>query len=326
MMADEAGRISLVIPTLNRARILEVNLKRHAPLFEAVGCEVVVVDNASTDDTRETVARLQLQFPCIRYIRNEATLSVDDNFIKALKSSRSEYTWLFGDSYSITEEVFGEVYRSISGTSSQLVVLNANGRVKGIPNKVYSDPNVLLAELGWHMTCMACLIFSRTALDRAQYERYRGTDFVQTGVALAFFAENPETRCEWIGSCSVGTLRTLDEQPAWRDRVIKTWALNWVNFVFSLPHVYKFNTKLACVRAHNAHTGVLNLRRLADQKIDSQLSTQVLRQDSAAISLATGLSPRKLWFIASLPTFSLKIARRLFLVVGRKSNSRSSSR
>src|SRR5213078_249487 len=49
---------SVVIPTRNRRATLAALLERVAPQAAAAGAEVVVVDNGSTDGTRESLARL----------------------------------------------------------------------------------------------------------------------------------------------------------------------------------------------------------------------------------------------------------------------------
>src|SRR5437899_2082026 len=50
---------SVVIPTHNRRATLAALLERAAPQATAAGAEVVVVDNGSTDGTREALARLE---------------------------------------------------------------------------------------------------------------------------------------------------------------------------------------------------------------------------------------------------------------------------
>src|SRR5262245_11184433 len=49
---------SVVIPTRNRRATLELLLERIAPQATAAGAEVLVVDNGSSDGTREALGRL----------------------------------------------------------------------------------------------------------------------------------------------------------------------------------------------------------------------------------------------------------------------------
>lgn len=63
MMVEE---VSVVIPSFNRAHLLERTIPSY--LQTCVG-EIIIVDDASTDDTAVVIARLQSVFPKIRYIR-----------------------------------------------------------------------------------------------------------------------------------------------------------------------------------------------------------------------------------------------------------------
>lgn len=65
----ETTNFSVIIPTYNRASDLRETLRSLAGLSPRGTWEVIVVDNNSTDDTRETVSREQESFPApLRYI------------------------------------------------------------------------------------------------------------------------------------------------------------------------------------------------------------------------------------------------------------------
>lgn len=60
------GRVAVVIPTYNRARLLERAVASVSAQTCAKVCDVVIVDDGSTDDTPQTAARLG---PRVRYLR-----------------------------------------------------------------------------------------------------------------------------------------------------------------------------------------------------------------------------------------------------------------
>lgn len=79
--------ISICIPTRNRADILPVMLDSIV-LDEAFDeqVQVVVSDNASTDDTPEVVARYTARYPDqIKYNRNSTDITADYNFTKVME-------------------------------------------------------------------------------------------------------------------------------------------------------------------------------------------------------------------------------------------------
>ena len=68
-----AVEVSVIIPTLNRSRLLrEVLESLFAQTLEKIRYEIIVVDNASTDDTPQMIAALQKDAPVsLRYHRLE---------------------------------------------------------------------------------------------------------------------------------------------------------------------------------------------------------------------------------------------------------------
>lgn len=59
-------QVSVVIPSFNRGRLLPQILPTY---FQAEVGEVILVDDASTDNTPQVVAELQKQYPSLRYVR-----------------------------------------------------------------------------------------------------------------------------------------------------------------------------------------------------------------------------------------------------------------
>ena len=89
--------LSLCIPTYNRAALLEPMLLSLCRQCTAFGdqVEIVVSDNASTDDTRKVVEAASSVTP-IRYFRNDANVG-SRNFLLAVERASGEYAWILGD-------------------------------------------------------------------------------------------------------------------------------------------------------------------------------------------------------------------------------------
>ena len=86
--------LSIVVPTRDRAAYLQHSLltcvdNRHT------GIEVVVLDNASTDNT-EAVVRA-IGDPRVRYLRSSSRLSMRDNFERGLEAARGDVLCFIGD-------------------------------------------------------------------------------------------------------------------------------------------------------------------------------------------------------------------------------------
>lgn len=96
-----AAKISLVIPTRERETYLAVTLRSALLAADNADCEIeiVVSDNASSDDTPEVVARFA--DPRIVYRRTEQRLSMRENFQFALSHTTGDYIVYIGDDDSI---------------------------------------------------------------------------------------------------------------------------------------------------------------------------------------------------------------------------------
>ena len=86
--------VSIVVPTRERAAYLP-HCIRSCTLNPDSQLEILILDNASMDNTREAVAGIT--DPRVRYVRNDSRLSMRDNFEKGIELSRGEVICFIGD-------------------------------------------------------------------------------------------------------------------------------------------------------------------------------------------------------------------------------------
>lgn len=93
-------RISLCIPTYNRAAFcrgaLESGLREVAALPPGTA-ELLVCDNASTDQTWAMISMLQAAHPGLRAFRNAKHVVFDRNYMRCVEEARGEFIWIMGD-------------------------------------------------------------------------------------------------------------------------------------------------------------------------------------------------------------------------------------
>jgi len=94
--------LSLCLPTYKRAPLLDQSLRAVLPQItpQMTGqVEVIILDNASPDDTPAVVARAQAQYPDapVRYVRRAENIGADANFTDALAQARGEFVYLLSD-------------------------------------------------------------------------------------------------------------------------------------------------------------------------------------------------------------------------------------
>ena len=118
-----AIKLSICIPTRNRAAILAATLENI--LGQATQqCEVVISDNASTDDTEQVAARFAGRFERIRYIRQSMDIGFDRNTDSVVGFARGEYCWLIPDDDVLRQDAVSTVLEALCYDYS-LVVVNA---------------------------------------------------------------------------------------------------------------------------------------------------------------------------------------------------------
>jgi abequosyltransferase len=102
--SEKRPLLSIGIPTYNCADNLDYCLQT---ILSQIGdsslVEVVVSDNASTDDTASVVKRYMNQYSNVRYFRNKLRLSVDHNILQIAKHARGVFIKLHGDDDFVVE-------------------------------------------------------------------------------------------------------------------------------------------------------------------------------------------------------------------------------
>jgi glycosyltransferase involved in cell wall biosynthesis len=262
--------LSIALPTFNRALYLDQFLDQCSYAFGKGTITLCISDNASEDNTKAVVEKHARHHPSIRYYRNEITSPPDENFEKALGYPDTDYVWLVGDTYKIAEPVFKAVMAALEEDDYDAVLVNVEERVEDVPEQVYTDRNRLLADLGWHITCIGSMVYSKKLLQQADYQRYRDTNFLQTGILLEYIADRP-FRIKWIPQHSVMGLKVPGVQKtSWQDQTFEIWTKRWANFIFSLPAAYDLDSKLKCIMDHGVKSRIFSfsaLKRLRRKNI-----------------------------------------------------------
>src|SRR4051812_3382863 len=91
--------LTIAIPTYNRASLLNACLSALAKEFGGnPDIEVLVSDNASTDDTEKIVqSHKEVSFPGLLYVKNNANLGADYNIRQAFEKATGKFVWIFSD-------------------------------------------------------------------------------------------------------------------------------------------------------------------------------------------------------------------------------------
>lgn len=304
--------LSVVIPTYNRARLLDDCLSYHIPLFEKYGIEIYISDNNSSDATAEIVEKHRQRYPYIHYYKNDRNMGPDENFERALKYPKTDYIWLLGDSYRIPIEGIQYVIQKKSFENNQcdVFLFNINDEVKNIQSRDYRDRNLLLVEMGWIMTCMSCIVYSAEVIKKGAFARYRGTYFIQTGIIFEHIAQG-SFLIHWEQSISVKRWNNANgiNKVSWQDRIFEIWFKSRANFFLSLPASYDLESKLKAIMSNGPHPRV-SIKSLLGLRANGILNWSQYKRYKYLFPFTVGSLKYVILIIALLPKFPLQLARK----------------
>ncbi len=293
--------LSICIPTYNRAEYLKECLSRLSFLFSDDRVEIVISDNASSDATSGVVNAYR-HLGDITYIRQDKNIGPDRNFETVLKGGSGKYRWLLGDSTFITKHSVDLFFQVIAEQDYDYIVCGGLERTVGLPKKIYTEPNNLLAEIGWHMTWLSCLIYNERKLPVLSFERYYGSMFVQTGIVFEEFAKKESTLCFYpnidVQSFRIGEGEKTD---SWIPFAFDVFCKKWYLFVFSLPLVYDYEAKWACMRNHGRKSAFFLVKNLLVLRMKNYYNIKIFRAFEFFIRQCIGYPKCMLIAIAIFP-------------------------
>lgn len=117
--------LSVCIPTYNRAHLLERAVRSvFSQIRGGIQVEVIVSDNASTDETRAVCERLLLEFPALRYARNPQNIGWDGNTAKCVELASGDYIAMLGDDDFYLPGLLSRILQVVGTKEYSLINLN----------------------------------------------------------------------------------------------------------------------------------------------------------------------------------------------------------
>ena len=185
---------SICIPTYNRAAYLKRNLDcllREINEQNSSLIEVLVSDNASTDDTEDVVRAVIQRGLKVAYIRNVENIGSDANFLQCVQCASGKYVLLLGDDDILLPGAVSALVQILQEDEYGVVYLTSTGvelEDKDIPQvdvhhvckEVYTDANDFLHRVSFIITFMSGNIFNKRLLNQQiNYADFCGSNFVQ---------------------------------------------------------------------------------------------------------------------------------------------------
>jgi abequosyltransferase len=314
--------LSVLIPTYNRADFLDFSLEIHIPLLKKHNIQIIIFDNASTDNTREIAYKWSQKYPYLTYHRHEENIGGVGNFEYALQYPSTEYVWILGDTYHIQDGTIDYIIKTINSSPQKIdaIVLNLQEKIN-IPTCHYNNSNILLNELGALMTCIAVSIFRKDMIREDILIRYRSLWFTHAAIIFESIS-NRDFLIHWAQGHSIVSLEHPTLQKTNWSHTPKAFEIgceDWTNFVMSLPPSYKLENKMKCIMNFGKVSGLFTLKNLILLRIQGLLNIQIFNKYKKLFPLTINYPLGLLLIMSLIPTSILSFFVKIYQILkGRK--------
>jgi glycosyltransferase involved in cell wall biosynthesis len=230
--------LTIAIPTFNRAANLALLLRMLKPEVVAFPeIELLISDNASSDDTESLVRQfLQDGLRC-RYIRNAENIDADPNFLQCYQQASGKYLWIFGDDDVIFPGALASLVRLLATEECDLIYLTPFGFLRE-PNErrlansqpnvfAFTDPRAFVHAVGLRgdVVMLSAVIVNKDSVEKHPHPDFaegRNTNLLQLGWT---FTALRHMRRAFI--FERGLYAVCEFNPQRRFDVIRVFGVNW---------------------------------------------------------------------------------------------------
>ena len=123
-------KLEILLITYNRYKDLDNTLKQFlgSPFCE---CKITILDNCSTDKTPVVCDKYQKLFPKISVIRHKMNIGGNANFLRAVETARSTYTWILGDDDYYNFSGCSDIIKAIESENFDIISVGFLGNSEG---------------------------------------------------------------------------------------------------------------------------------------------------------------------------------------------------
>lgn len=172
-MASIVPILTIAIPTYNREFFLDRCLKYIHLQIKDLPIEIIVSDNASTDNTAEIVNKYIIDGLPIRYIKNEKNLGADLNIVQCYKEAKGKYVVAFGDDDFFLDQSLAKLINVLSNGDYGVVYVNNENYYQNfntcfgneLDYVIFKDGLGFLKKVNYYTTFISGNIVNKTFLD-----------------------------------------------------------------------------------------------------------------------------------------------------------------
>ena len=93
-----ADKLQIILITYNREKYLKNTMEQlFSDISPVKNCSILVMDNNSTDNTKQIVKEFKHVYSNLEYQKNKYNVGISGNIAKAIESASKEYAWIIAD-------------------------------------------------------------------------------------------------------------------------------------------------------------------------------------------------------------------------------------
>lgn len=235
-------RLSICIATRNRAEYLVETIKCLLDQLDD-GIEIVVVDGASTDNSKSLVGSLDIPKGKLRYFFEDENSGVDCDFDKTVQYALGQYCWLFSDDDLLAPRALATVKQALTFEPDVLIVNSSihsknfrsllTDRILNLVNdKIYiNDSETAFLDLGSYLSFIGAIVVRRDFWLSRERVSYHGSAFAHLGVIFQFPLPSR------VKLLATPLIKIRYGNSEWAPRGFDIWSKQWPKIVYSLDHL-----------------------------------------------------------------------------------------
>jgi glycosyltransferase involved in cell wall biosynthesis len=243
--------LSICIATRNRSEFL---LETVRCLLDQIGddVEIVIVDGASSDDSKKKIESLNLASNKLRYFYEETNSGVDRDFDKSVEYALGKYCWLFSDDDLLEPNAISLVKSKIQ-KDPDLLVVNSSIHSKFFEKILCNDLTQLNGDISYdqlgekafldlasYLSFIGAIVVNRDFWLSRKRKIYHGSAFAHLGVLF----QNPLPDKVYFLAEPLIKIRYGNSE--WAPRGFNIWFKQWPSQVMILDDLpYELRKKVA---------------------------------------------------------------------------------
>lgn len=300
------SNLSISIPSYERHEAIEKNILKNKSFLLNEKIKIYIFDDSSSDALKNKVKELIKVYPYIEYSRNKKTLGHDKNFFQAIRTPKSEFIWVIGDSTIINPSALSKILKVIRRNNPNLICLNKNSRIKNHESGLKKDPNFILENFGWHLTYTGATIYKRQCLDHSFFsEADLPRNFPQIYIIFNIISIYKDDGIYWINSNCISSFR--NSQSYWIRNSINVFIFDWINAINKLPDSYTKESKYKTELSHSTETSLFDFKMFIILRSYDSFNINILKNSLDTILAHTKLNIAMLALIALTPKSLLSV-------------------